>query len=69
MTKRQKHAMDFIKAFWGENGYAPSYDEIKDHLGLKSKSNVHSLVVRLVKKELISTKPCMARSIVVLDGR
>lgn len=68
MTKRQKYAMDFIKFFWAENGYAPSYDEIKSHLGLKSKSNVHSLVFRLVKKELITVKPGMARSIVVSSG-
>lgn len=44
MTKRQKHALDFIKSFWAEHGYAPSYEEIKEHLGLKSKSNVHFLV-------------------------
>jgi SOS-response transcriptional repressor LexA len=68
MTKRQKQAMDFIKSFWAENGYAPSYEEIKEHLGLKSKSNVHSLVFRLVKRELISVRPCMARSITILNG-
>lgn len=68
MTRRQKNAMDFIKSFWAENGYAPSYDEIREHLGLKSKSNVHALVFRLVKKELISVRPSMARSIVVLGN-
>jgi repressor LexA len=69
MTRRQKNALDFIKSFWAENGYAPSYDEIREHLGLKSKSNVHALVFRLVKRELVSVRPAMARSIVVLDGR
>ena len=68
MTRRQKNAMDFIKSFWAENGYAPSYDEIREHLGLKSKSNVHALVFRLVRKELISVRPSMARSIVVLGN-
>lgn len=69
MTRRQKQALDFIKSFWAVNGYAPSYDEIKDHLGLSSKSNVHALVLRLAKRELISMRPCMARSIVVLEGK
>jgi SOS-response transcriptional repressor LexA len=69
MTKRQKHALDFIKSFWAEHGYSPSYEEIKEHLGLKSKSNVHFLVFRLVKRELIAVRPHMARSITVLDGR
>lgn len=69
MTRRQKHAMDFIKSFWAENGYAPSYEEIKEHLGLKSKSNVHSIVFRLVKRDLISIRPGMARSITILDRR
>lgn len=69
MTKRQKQAMDFIKSFWAENGYAPSYEEIKEHLGLQSKSNVHAIVFRLVERELISMRPGMARSIIVLDGK
>ena len=69
MTKRQKYALDFIKLFWAENGYAPSYDEIKDHMGLKSKSNVHAIVYRLAERELITMRPCMARSITVLDGK
>lgn len=67
MTRRQKQTLDFIKSFWAENGYAPSYEEIKDHLGLKSKSNVHALVFRLAKRDLITVRSCMARSIVVLE--
>lgn len=47
MTPREKQALDFIKAHSREHGYPPSYDEIADHLGVKSKSGVNRIVVSL----------------------
>ena len=47
MTRREKEALDFIKAHHREKGYPPSYDEIADHLGIKSKSGVNRIVVSL----------------------
>ena len=67
MTRRQKIALDFIKSFWAEHGYAPSYDELKDHMGLKSRSNVHAMVIRLVNRGFITMMPCRARSIMVVE--
>jgi len=53
MTPRHKECLDFIGAFWAEKGYAPSYDEIKDALGAKSKSSVAALVTKLEERGYI----------------
>ena len=50
MTLRQKEALDFIRGFWGQNGYAPSYDQIAEAMGIRSKSGVHRVVTCLVDR-------------------
>lgn len=47
ITKRQKEALDFIKAYEKKNGYAPSLEEIKEKLGLSSVSTAHHHVKAL----------------------
>lgn len=41
LTKKQKRALDFIRAYKEKRGYAPSLEEIKKHLGLSSVSTAH----------------------------
>jgi repressor LexA len=55
--------LDFIGAFWAEKGYAPSYDEIREALGAKSKSSVAALVIKLEERGYIRRMPNLARSI------
>ena len=47
ITKRQKQALDFIKSYIDRKGYAPSLEEIKDHLKLSSVSTAHHHVKKL----------------------
>ena len=47
ITKRQKETLDFIKAYQKKKGYAPSLEEIKEHLGLASVSTAHHHVKAL----------------------
>ena len=63
MTPRQKQALDFIKKFWQDNGYAPSYEEMKEGLGMKSKSSVAAVIDRLEERGFIVRVPNLARSI------
>jgi len=63
MTPRQKDCLDFISSHWLEKGYAPSYDEIKEALGAKSKSSVAALVSKLEERGYIQRMPNLARSI------
>ena len=50
LTKRQKQALDFIKAFIKKHDYAPSLEEVKKHLGLSSVSTAHFHVQALQQK-------------------
>jgi repressor LexA len=50
LTKRQKQVLDFVKVFIKKHGYAPSLDEVKDHLGLSSVSTAHFHVHALQQK-------------------
>ena len=36
MTPKQFALLQFIRKYTSENGYAPSFDEMKDFMGLKS---------------------------------
>ena len=50
LTKRQKQVLDFIKSFIKKHDYAPSLEEVKDHLGLSSVSTAHFHVQALQQK-------------------
>lgn len=63
MTKRQADLLAFIRRYWAENKYPPSFDEMKDALGLRSKSGVHRLVYGLVERGKVRFLPNRARSI------
>lgn len=63
MTYRQKEALDFIKGFWGQNGFAPSYDQIAEAMGIKSKSGVHRVITCLVQRGWVIREPHKARSV------
>ena len=63
ITKKQLQLFDFIKEYVSENGVAPTFSEMQDYLGLKSKSNVHRLVNALEQQHMLHRTPKMARSI------
>jgi len=50
LTKRQKQVLDFIKTFIKKHDYAPSLEEVKEHLGLSSVSTAHFHVHALQQK-------------------
>ena len=50
LTPRQHAAYDFITVFLEREGYAPSYDEIRRHLGIRSLNAVAKLVAQLRKR-------------------
>ena len=47
LTPKQKAILDYIQGFSGENGYAPSQQEIAKHFGFKSLGTVQNYLVRL----------------------
>lgn len=67
LTARQLETLDFIKSYIERNRIAPSFEEIADHLGLKSKSGVHRIIAALEQRGRILKIPSCARAIKVLE--
>lgn len=63
LTQRQHDVLVFVRGFIAERGHSPSYSEIADFLGLRSKSGVHRLIEGLVERGHIVRTPCLARSL------
>ena len=63
MTKRQAKLLKFIKEYYRKNGYSPSYDEMREPMGLSSKSMVHSFITSLEKHGKIKRVRHSARSV------
>src|SRR6201987_2985707 len=63
ITRRQRELYDFISRFVAQRGYSPSYDEIREALGLNSLATVHKHVSNLEKKGLLTRDYNRSRSI------
>jgi repressor LexA len=63
MTPAQKTVLDFIKKFWDEHGFAPSYRIVADGLAVKSVSGVHRKVHELAAGGWLEMRPGKARTI------
>jgi len=66
LTKKQWDLLRLIHGYIQKNGWAPSYEEMKRHLGLRSKSGVHGLVLSLEERGFIRRLPYRARAIEIL---
>src|ERR1700682_6649597 len=66
LTKKQHELLLFINKRLGESGICPSFDEMKEALGLKSKSGVHRLITGLEERGFIRRLPHRARALEVV---
>ena len=66
LTEKQAHFLKVIKDFVASNGYSPSYEEMKQMNGMRSKSNVHAYVYSLKKRGYLDIIRHSKRSIVLL---
>lgn len=67
LTKKQKEILDVIIAYTRDNGYAPSYREIAEEIGVSSTATVHEHVKNLEEKGCLRSEGDHARSIEVAD--
>jgi|TARA_X000001388_G_scaffold73984_1_gene66337 SOS-response transcriptional repressor LexA len=65
MTPKNKQLLDYIEAYSDANGYPPTYEEMKKHLKLKSKSSIHFKIRLLARDGHIEYTPSLTRSIKV----
>jgi repressor LexA len=61
LTPRQRAAYDFITGFRERRGFAPSYEEIRRHLGVASLNAVAKLVVQLRRRGYLAPAPPNAK--------
>lgn len=61
LTPRQRAAYDFIEGFTERHGYAPSFDELRRHLGVASLNAVAKLVAQLRRRGHLAAAPPNAK--------
>src|SRR5205823_5430190 len=66
LTRKQHELLLFINRRLAEGGVSPSFDEMKEALGLRSKSGIHRLITGLEERGFIRRLPHRARALEVL---
>lgn len=66
LTRKQYELLSFINERLDQSGVSPSFDEMKDALGLKSKSGIHRLITGLEERGFIRRLPHRARALEVV---
>lgn len=66
LTEKQYNLLMFINKVNRETGQCPSFDEMKDAIGLKSKSGIHALITSLEERNFIRRLPHKARAMEVI---
>ncbi len=66
LTTKQHELLCFIDDRLRNSGVSPSFEEMKDALGLKSKSGIHRLISALEERDFIRRLPNRARALEVL---
>lgn len=63
LTAKERKCYDFVAATLTKDRVAPSYDEIMQYMGLRSKSGVHRIIQSVASKGYLYTIPGRARAI------
>lgn len=66
VTHKQRELLAFIHKRLQRDGVPPSFDEMKEALGLRSKSGIHRLITALEERGYIQRLPHRARAIEIL---
>ncbi len=66
LTKKQHELLLFIDGHLRRTGFSPSFDEMKDALGLRSKSGIHRLISALEERGFLHRRHHRARALEIL---
>jgi repressor LexA len=66
LTRKQHELLMFINRRLQDAGIPPSFDEMKEALGLRSKSGIHRLITGLEERGFIRRLPHRARALEIL---
>ncbi|MFN3701497.1 MAG: transcriptional repressor LexA [Alphaproteobacteria bacterium] len=65
LTKKQRELLLYIRDHMSHDDVAPSFEEMKEALGLKSKSGIHRLITGLVERGYLERLPHRARALAI----
>jgi len=68
LTPKQKQVYEFIRTYFEDRGHAPSYEEIRDGLGLRAVSTVHKHLKYLEKKGFLNSPWGNGKRVLRLTG-
>jgi repressor LexA len=51
--QKREEILVFIESYWGDNGFSPTQEEIREAVGLSSRSHVHYYLDQLEQGGLI----------------
>ncbi|KPU83805.1 LexA family transcriptional regulator [Marinosulfonomonas sp. PRT-SC04] len=66
LTRKQLELLDFVNKRVKNDGVPPSFDEMKEALGLRSKSGIHRLITALEERGFIRRLAHRARAIEII---
>ncbi len=66
ITSRQKQMLSIIYDYIKSSGYPPTFEEMRERLGVKSNQSVIDLLYKLEKKKIIKKNHAGARSLAIL---
>ena len=66
LTPKQHKLLIYIDEFIKETGHCPSFEEMKDAVGLKSKSGIHALLNSLIERGFVRKLAHKARALEVI---
>jgi repressor LexA len=66
LTRKQHELLMFIDRHLRQTGFSPSFEEMKEELGLKSKSGIHRLITALEERGFIRRRAHRARALEVI---
>lgn len=67
MTGQWEKVLRFIRAYIKLHGVSPSYAVMAQALGMKSRSNIHRMVIRLEEEGHLQRKPNKIYGVKVVD--
>lgn len=68
LTKRLREIYDYLAAYIGDRGYAPTFEEIADKFAYQSLATVHEHLGRLEQKGWIRRSFNETRGIALVEG-
>jgi len=68
ITKRQKELLEIIYQYIKDTGYPPTFEEMRESLGVSSNQSIIDLLEKLKKQGLIQKNESIARGISILPA-